>query len=107
MSKAKLILELYAQLLGTMPENKLPMAVAERIGTTDSYVRTVARQRMGRGSSEAERRYLRSSLGRLKQQRQKKAWWVRVKSDPQKLTAFYEHRNKYRRRKRAEANQLA
>lgn len=56
MTKAQRILDLYIGAVGTMPEQELPRFVAAQIGTTDSYVRTVARQRLGRGASEADRR---------------------------------------------------
>jgi hypothetical protein len=106
MSKKTIILELYAQMVGTMPEHNLPKAIAERVGTTDSYVRTVARQRMGRGSCEAERRYRLSPLGRLTRRRRWKAYIARIKSDP---IRHEELKEKWRRehRKRAEASASA
>lgn len=110
MSKAKLILGLYAQLQGTMPRHKLPTAIAQRIGTTDSYVRTVARQRKGRGECESERRYKDSPLGQLTRQRSRSAYYARIKADPNRYETLKERWRqsaaKYAR-KRAEANQLA
>lgn len=111
MTKARLILDLYSQLSGTMPEHKLPAVIADRIGTTDSYVRTVARQRKGRGACEAEIRYQRSPLGRLTRQRNCASYYARIKADPERYEVLKEKwrhaaKIKYRRR-RAEANQLA
>jgi hypothetical protein len=63
-TKAQRILELYEQAVGTMPERKIPKFIAAQVGTSDSYVRTVARQRLGRGHSEADLRYKLSPLGR-------------------------------------------
>jgi hypothetical protein len=67
-TKAKRILELYERAIGTMPETQLPKFIAAQIGTSDSYVRTVARQRLGH-RSEADRRYALSPLGRQRDRR--------------------------------------
>ena len=53
-----------------MPYHKLPKFIASEVGTSDAYVRTVARQRLGRGVSEADRRYLQSPLGKACVRRQ-------------------------------------
>lgn len=82
MTKAAQILELYAQGLPTT-------AIAEIVGTSDSYVRVVARQRRGT-VSENDRRYQQSELGRLTRQRRHKE---RKETDPE-----------YRERRRAHSN---
>ena len=58
-TKSEKILELYAQGLSTR-------AIAEIVGTSDSYVRVVARQRKGSKQSENDRRYCTSERGRRK-----------------------------------------
>ena len=75
MTKAKQILALYERALGTMPEHKLTGYVAAKVGTTPSYVRTVARQRLGRGTSESEQRYMQSPLGKAKSRRHSHHWY--------------------------------
>jgi hypothetical protein len=103
-NKARRILDLYSSLVGTMPEHRLPGAIAIRVGTTPAYVRTVARQRMGRGASEAERRYLHSALGKAARRRSSAQRWRRVKADPLKHQAERERKRNvaaaYRERER-------
>lgn len=55
--------------------------IAEAVGTSQSYVRTVARQRRGH-KSEADRRYLESDLGRLQKKRRD------MKAAPAKVARF-------------------
>jgi hypothetical protein len=98
-TKAQRILELYEQAIGTMPETQLPKFIAAQIGTSDAYVRTVARQRLGRGACEAERRYRLSDLGKAtRNQRRRK----RYHTDPE-FRQRYLAAQSARRKVRAEA----
>ena len=100
-TKAQQIMELYAQAVGTMPERQITKFVAGQLGTTDSYVRTVARQRLGRGQCEAERRYAASPLGRAKIRRCGMAKYRRIKADPERYAAYRATaRDRYHRRRR-------
>ena len=55
--------------------------IAAMVGTTDSYVRTVARQRRGH-MSDADRRWGESALGRATMRRCRKDHYQRLRSDP-------------------------
>ena len=79
MTKAEQILALYAECVGKMPERKIPKFVAAELNTTDAYVRTVARQRKGRGRSEAEQRYWASPLGRQTNRRRCRNYYWRYR----------------------------
>lgn len=57
MTKAKMIMGLAVKGLGTRE-------IADSVGCLPEYVRVVVNQRKGRGSSEVDRRYERSALGR-------------------------------------------
>lgn len=107
-TKAKQILKLYEKHAGAMAYRKLQVFIAAKVGTTEPYVRTVARQRRGRGQSEAERRYLESPLGRAKCRRNCQAYWRRVKADPAKHAAYREkdrirHHERYWRSRKVTA----
>jgi hypothetical protein len=93
------ILDLYARIQGAMPECGIPKFIAAQIGTSASYVRTVARQRKGRGSCESEIRWRRSPLGKAVNRRK----WQALKSDPERHAArkAYESRRRLARRDQA------
>lgn len=97
MTKAQRILKLYDQAIGTMPERKIPKFVAAEIGTSDSYVRTVARQRLGTSKSEAERRYLASPLG-MKTRRE-----ISRRHRERNREHYNAYQREWKRRRRAEA----
>ena len=72
MTKAEQILKLY-------DGSRTTREIAVLVGTTDSYVRTVARQRKDTGTSEHDRRYLQSSLGKQQtSDRNKRRWATNV-----------------------------
>ena len=89
-TKSEKILELYAQGLSTR-------AIAEIVGTSDSYVRVVARQRKGRSKSENDERYLESSLGQQTVRRISRDRYRRLKADPDALRRLREQQREYRR----------
>ena len=95
MTKAQHILELYGRALGTMPERELPAFVAAEVGTTTSYVRTVARQRRGSGKCDAERRYLASPLGKKTSREIQRRYRERNRE------AYNAYQREYMRKKRA------
>lgn len=95
-TKAQRILELMA----SMPDERgLPQKIAAIVGTTDSYVRTVARQRKGKYASEAEIRYLDSPLGRATRRSHNRAYYERHKEQRREYQRVY-----YRRRRSASTN---
>ena len=72
MTKAEQILKLY-------DGKRTTREIAVLVCTSDSYVRTVARQRKGAGTSQNDRRYLQSSLGvTVKRSREQRRWATNV-----------------------------
>jgi len=102
MTKAQQILTLYASRdNGLTPRWKLPKLIARLVGTTPAYVRTVARQRKGRGQSEHDKRYITSPLGKAERRR----LWEAIKANPQRHEANKAYRRvNYRREREAEAS---
>lgn len=98
-TKKERILEAYVEIVGAVPYRLLPKVVAAKVGTTASYVRTVARQRMGRGASEHDQRYNSSPMGKARFRRK----WEAIKADPMRLAAGRATAKRYRQRKQAEA----
>ena len=80
MTKAQHILMLAATMAD---ERGLPAKIAAVVGTTDSYVRTVMRQRKGHSKSDADIRYKESPLGKATARRCAKEWYGRKKADPE------------------------
>ena len=80
--------------------------IAAMVGTTDSYVRTVARQRRGRSICEAEIRWKKSPLGKATIRRIQRETWQRIRADPERLQRAREAR-KERYRRQCERNYAA
>ena len=81
MTKAHQILVLYAAYEDLHPSWALPGLIAKEVGTTPSYVRTVARQRRGNSRSEADFRYRTSPLGRATNRRCCREWRRRKRDE--------------------------
>ena len=81
MTKAHQILVLYAAYEDLHPSWALPGLIAKEVGTTPSYVRTVARQRRGTSESEADFRYRTSPLGRATNRRCCREWRRRKRDE--------------------------
>jgi hypothetical protein len=82
MSKTQAILDAYARYRGVLPETQIPAQVAREVGTTPAYVRTVARQRKGKGRGANDLRYLWSPHGKQARKQAWKAARARVQADP-------------------------